>query len=124
MTTTVKHLDVPVAEGRTQTTDIAAVNYAEQGFTVYGCTLGKGGETVRLLSVPVQNAPYALEGSAQGLPLEALYAILKDQLQVERHTVSPAKAEMLDACIGLLDGSRDILLGVNAVPQPVGEIHA
>ena len=124
MTTSVKAISVPVAEGRPCNAVVTAVDYSNAGHTVYGCTLNPQGALSRLLSVPVQNAPYALEGSAQGLPLEALYAILKDQLAIEIGTVGEVKKEALTSALGLLNASLDILLGVNAVPEQVGEVNA
>lgn len=124
MVSNVKTIDVCVADGRPDTTIILATEYPLLGYTNYGCVVNPESPQEYEILVPVQNVPYVDEGSARGLPLEALYAILKDQLAIEIGTVGEGKKEALTASLGLLNASLDILLGINAVPEHVGEVNA
>lgn len=124
MTVSVRNITVPVATGRSVGIEMQAADYPSKGQTMYAVDRHPGETYVRRLNILVQNVPYADGQPASGMPLEAFYAILKDQLEIEIGTVGEAKKEALTAALGLLNGSLDILLGVNAVPEQVGEVNA
>ena len=75
--------------------------------------------------VPVQNVTYHLpHRPAEGIPLEAMYAMLKDQLLTELGTVSEQKAQTLRRAVQHLEASLIYLVDANSVPRIAGENDA